>query len=114
VTLLAIFQASRWPRDGKLILRVFTRFGPLPTQRRQIEVAPILLGGTSFRGLRLLGLVGLGFDLQDDRSLNQPIKESHRERPNDACLLLRCGGPRRRVSARSFSTWTAGHCDRLV
>src|SRR5580658_4067671 len=38
------------------------------------------LGGMSFGGLRLLGAVGLAFDLQHDRSLNQSVEEGHRER----------------------------------
>ena len=44
------------------------------------EVAAPFSGGMSFSGLRLLSSIGLSFDLQDDRSLDQPVKEGHRQR----------------------------------
>ena len=54
---------TRWPN-------------PVPAGRRTIESS----GGVAFRGVRLVSAVGLAFDLQDDRSLDQTIEKSHRER----------------------------------
>jgi hypothetical protein len=34
----------------------------------------------SFGGLRLLGALGLAFDLQHDRSFDESVEEGHRER----------------------------------
>src|SRR5690242_1109297 len=35
--------------------------------------------GMVFHGFRLLGAVGLAFDLQDDRALDEPVEERHRQ-----------------------------------
>ena len=76
---------SAAPKNGAIMAgrkgpAMWLRYGHCRRNGARCEVAPVVLGGMSFRGLRLLGSVGLAFDLQDDRSLDQPVEEGHRQR----------------------------------
>lgn len=80
---LALVSAA--PKNGAIMAgrkgpAMWLRYGHCRRNGARCEVAPVVLGGMSFRGLRLLGSVGLAFDLQDDRSLDQPVEEGHRQR----------------------------------
>ena len=51
----------------------------LRTQRLR-HVGGGVLGGSVFRSLRLLGAIGPPFELQNDRSLDETVEESHCQR----------------------------------
>ena len=73
--------AGKWGHYGteKRTSDVVTLWPAAGARKPKCEVGPFL-GGMSFGGLRLLGAVGLAFDLQHDRSFDESVEEGHRER----------------------------------